>query len=89
LTTRQVNIQQFIDSAYQIPDVGKLELSWVPNDAFGGIKASNAEVEAHDSDGESSATIEGEEKSGENEVEEHGGAVDADMDVAEDEDQWL
>lgn len=76
--------------------MGKLQLAWVPNNAFGGVKGANVEVEAeaeaeaegHASDGESLATVGGEERS--RLVDEPmGGAVDADMDVAEDEDQWL
>ena len=62
-------------------------MEWVPNDAFGGVKSANAEAEAHDSDGESDATVEGEEKGAAEET--TGPVADADMDVAEDEDQWL
>ncbi|UPX10297.1 uncharacterized protein EKO05_0000964 [Ascochyta rabiei] len=90
----------FIDTAHQIPDVGKLDMEWVSNDALGGIKTAdadadantntntNAEPDALNSDAESAATVDGPDKrtvAAEDPV----GAPDADMDVAEDEDQWL
>jgi type III secretion system FlhB-like substrate exporter len=61
----------------------------VPNDAFGGVKSATVDVEGHDSDGESSGTVEGDGGKGAVAEELISGAADADMDVAEDEDQWL
>ncbi|KAJ4308798.1 hypothetical protein N0V94_009206 [Neodidymelliopsis sp. IMI 364377] len=81
--------ESFIDTAHQIPDVGKLELAWVPNDAFGGVKTATVDAEGHDSDGEFSGTVEGDGDKGAVAEELTSGAADADMDVAEDEDQWL
>lgn len=63
-------------------------MEWVPNDAFGGVKSMNAEAEGHDSDGESPASVKEEERVDFKE-EPTGAITDADMDVAEDEDQWL
>ncbi|KAF3041950.1 hypothetical protein E8E12_008582 [Didymella heteroderae] len=79
--------EAFIDTAYQIPDVGKLEMEWVPNDAFGGAKAAEGDAGGQDSDSESAA-VEARQESAVTD-EPAGAAVDADMDVAEDEDQWL
>lgn len=80
--------EQFIDTAHQISDVGKLEMEWVPNDAFDGVKNEDAEGGGHDSDGDSSATVKEEERD-ESTEEPSRDAADVDMDVAEDEDQWL
>ena len=77
---------QFIDTAYQIPDVGKLDMGWVPNDAFRGVKSAELEADGHGSDGESAASGKEENDAA---VEEPIKTEDADMDVAEDEDQWL
>lgn len=63
-------------------------MEWIPNDAFGGIKNTGAEAEGQDSDIESSAIVDGEDKGGAAE-EPMGVTADVDMDVAEDEDQWL
>jgi len=84
----------FLDESLSIPDVGKLDLAWVPNDAFGGLGATAMTTDAagapasieDDNDDDSSATI------GETDgkVEEHDGhGADADMDVADDVDQWM
>lgn len=62
-------------------------MEWVPNDAFGGVKSAGAEAGDHDSDAESSATVGDEQKAAAEEPME--ATADADMDVAEDEDQWL
>ncbi|KAJ4355143.1 hypothetical protein N0V95_003165 [Ascochyta clinopodiicola] len=81
--------ESFIDTAHQIPDVGKLDMEWVANDALGGIKTADANANAEpDSDAESEATIEGGDKRTVP-AEELVGGPDADMDVAEDEDRWL
>ncbi|KAJ4405348.1 hypothetical protein N0V91_005298 [Didymella pomorum] len=79
--------EAFIDTAHQIPDVGKLEMEWVPNDAFGGAKPAEGDTGGHDSDGES-VTVEVEQEGAATD-EPASAAADADMDVAEDEDQWL
>ncbi|KAF1924916.1 uncharacterized protein M421DRAFT_269127 [Didymella exigua CBS 183.55] len=79
--------EAFIDTAHQIPDAGKLEMEWVPNDAFGGAKAAEGDAGGHDSDSES-ATVEVKQENAATD-EPVGAAADADMDVAEDEDQWL
>ena len=93
----------FLDESLSIPDVGKLDLAWVPNDAFGGLHAAttttttdaaHASVEDgnddnDDNDDDSSATIgETDVKIEEHEGQQVGGA-DADMDVADDVDQWM
>lgn len=57
----------------------------MPNDAFGGAKPAEGDAGGHDSDGESSAEAKQEATTDEP----VGAAADADMDVAEDEDQWL
>lgn len=83
---------QFLDESRRIPDIGKLDLSWVPNDAFGGIKSSTEkpDVTVASDDGSSAAIGEQENNDGASaEVEQQGSAVDADMDVADDVDQWL
>ena len=62
-------------------------MEWVPNDAFGGAKAADGDAGGPDSDGESvTAEIKQEGAATDEPV---GAAADADMDVAEDEDQWL
>lgn len=63
-------------------------MEWVPNDAFGGVKNANAEAGSHDSDNESSGEV-AIKQEGAATDEPVGAAADADMDVAEDEDQWL
>jgi hypothetical protein len=99
--TRTNTAQVFYESN-NITDVGKLDVAWVPNDAFGGIKSITtttpeeaAAISNNDDDDASSATIgeqefkvdEGQDvKIKEEEVEQQG---DADMDVADDVDQWL
>lgn len=76
---------QFIDTANQIPDVGKLDMEWVSNDAFGGAKTAEEDTGGHDSDGESATLgVKQEDAATDEPV-----GADADMDVAEDEDQWL
>ncbi|OAL47644.1 hypothetical protein IQ07DRAFT_544651 [Pyrenochaeta sp. DS3sAY3a] len=80
----------FLDASHKIPDVGKLELSWVPNDAFGGIKTTNSAAEV--SDVESDNTIvEHEESAVAVKSEPHGSGseADLDMDVADDKDEWM
>ncbi|KAH7371142.1 hypothetical protein BKA66DRAFT_470221 [Pyrenochaeta sp. MPI-SDFR-AT-0127] len=85
--------EMFLDDSRNIPDVGKLELAWIPNDAFGGIKSStvtSAADNGNGSDDESSATIEELEKPvGPVEADQQGSGADADMDVADDVDQWM
>lgn len=62
-------------------------MEWVPNNAFGGAKPAEGDAGGHDSDGESAtAEIKQEGAATDGPV---GAAADADMDVAEDEDQWL
>jgi hypothetical protein len=83
----------FLDQSLRIPDVGKLDLEWVPNDAFGGLNPSTTTTDAAptgaEDDDDSSATV------GETDIkveEEDGqpiGVTDADMDVADDVDQWM
>ncbi|KAL6708105.1 hypothetical protein ACN47E_003539 [Coniothyrium glycines] len=86
--------EMFIDSSLHIPDIGKLELSWVPNDAFGGIKPSS-KPDNGASDDESSATMGEQDIKLENEqtikveFDQHANSNDADMDVADDVDEWL
>ncbi|CAE7028209.1 hypothetical protein CFE70_004058 [Pyrenophora teres f. teres 0-1] len=98
--------EMFLDESLSIPDVGKLDLAWVPNDAFGGLGATTTPtpttttdaapastgIKLEDDDDDSSATI-GE---ADGHAEEHagqqtgnGGGGDADMDVADDVDQWM
>lgn len=89
---------QFLDNSRQIPDTGPLELSWIPNDAFGGLPASTTtkytdadaslEIEASDDD-DSSHTIEDDDTKVKPEPEEDAHAADSDMDVADDVDQWF
>ena len=67
-----------------------MELSWIPNDAFGGIKSAapkQDDAAAGSEDGSSATVREGETDVGKVEMEEERG--DADMDVADDVDQWL
>jgi len=85
--------EEFLDQSLSIPDVGKLELAWVPNDAFGSLKSVTTTTDAsaanYDDDDDSSATI-GEQEIKVEEDEGHQmGGVDADMDVADDVDEWL
>jgi hypothetical protein len=94
LATKLIHRQQFLDQSLNIPDIGKLALAWVPNDAFGGLKAVTTTTEEeevaadNDDDDDSSATVGEHEIKGEEEqavkVE-----MDADLDVADDVDQWL
>jgi hypothetical protein len=84
----------FLDQSLNIPDVGKLDLAWVPNDAFGGLRsvttttdASNAHFEKDDDD-DSSATIGEQEIKTEEDEDRQMGGIDADMDVADDVDEW-
>jgi hypothetical protein len=89
----QLTHLQFLNESLNIPDVGKLALAWVLNDAFGGLKpitttTEEAAAAENDDDDASLATI------GEQEIkveEEQAVKVeaDADMDVADDVDQWL
>ncbi|KAJ4364519.1 hypothetical protein N0V83_009114 [Neocucurbitaria cava] len=106
--------EMFIDDSYDIPGVGVLDLAWVPNDAFGGIKSTegssnttatgnggrNGHFEAgssgdddddDDDDDKSSTTIgEHDDNAGGTDTEDHtADMADADMDVADDIDQWL
>jgi hypothetical protein len=99
----RTNTAQVFYESNNIPDVGQLELDWVPNDAFGGIKSittttpeeAAAAIDNNDDDDASSATVGEQEvrveddqdvKIKDEEVEQQG---DADMDVADDVDQWL
>ncbi|KAI4643407.1 uncharacterized protein J4E78_009876 [Alternaria triticimaculans] len=86
--------ETFLDQSLNIPDVGKLDLAWVPNDAFGGLKSvtttDDAPTALHDDDGDdSSATIGEQEIKVEEDEDRQMGGVDADMDVADDVDEWL
>lgn len=72
---------QFLDGAHAIPDVGKLELSWVPADAVGGVGSTTADDDGQASDEEVSEVKQEEQDDAE--------GVDVDMDVADDVDQWL
>ncbi|CAI9631861.1 unnamed protein product [Alternaria burnsii] len=85
--------EEFLDQSLSIPDVGKLELAWVPNDAFGGLKSVTTTTDAsaanYDDDDDSSATIGEQEIKVEEEEGHQMGGVDADMDVADDVDEWL
>ncbi|KAL5116157.1 hypothetical protein ACEQ8H_005933 [Pleosporales sp. CAS-2024a] len=88
--------ETFLDNSRRIPDTGPMEISWIPNDAFGGLPASTTTVHADTgpearaedgaSDGESSGTV-GEDVKDEDDEDEK--PADLDMDVAEDVDQWL
>lgn len=83
----------FLDQSLQIPDVGKLELAWVPNDAFGGLEpstttVSTAQARAEDDDDSSATVGEADIKDEEDDGQLIGGA-DADMDVADDVDRWM
>ena len=76
--------------------MGILDLSWIPNDAYGGIKSAPATSttnngETSDNDDDSSTTIgEQDNKASVAETEQQpANVVDADMDVADDVDQWL
>jgi hypothetical protein len=62
-------------------------MEWVANDAFGGAKPAGGEASGGESDGES-VTAEAKQEGAATD-EPVGAAADADMDVAEDEDQWL
>jgi hypothetical protein len=81
---------QFLDNSHKISNTGPLEFSWVPNDAFGGLKSTSTpnidDADFDTSDDESSATVAEEEF---DKREENQQAADADMDVADDVDQWL
>lgn len=88
--------ETFLDRSRNIPDMdGPLNISWVANEAFGGIKPTTTTVKdedmgphnLEDSDEESSVSVKEEKPGGEGV--EHGIAPDADMDVADDVDQWL
>jgi hypothetical protein len=93
------HIDQFLDSSRYIPDTGPLDLMWIPNDAFGGLAPStttttttpNNDIEvgldASDEDG-SSDTI-GEREDAIKVEDDDELQADADMDVADDVDQWL
>jgi hypothetical protein len=88
LSTAYLQIQ-FADASRSIPDAGgPLELAWVANDAFASLASTEAPADA--SDAESDATVAAEVKQEDDEVEERQKQEeDADMDVAEDGDQWL
>lgn len=62
-------------------------MEWVLNDAFGGAKLVEGDAGGDESDGET-ATVPVKQE-GVATDEPAGPAADADMDVAEDEDQWL
>ncbi|KAF1850533.1 uncharacterized protein K460DRAFT_372761 [Cucurbitaria berberidis CBS 394.84] len=85
--------EMFLDDSRKIPDVGILDLSWIPNNAFGGSQSTAATVSIDNdeaSDDDSSATIgEQNNKASGAETEQQPGHADADMDVADDVDQWL
>jgi hypothetical protein len=88
----------FLDQSRNIPDTdGPLETSWVPNEAFGGIKPTTTTIRDEDtgphhleeSDDESSGTIKEEHDGGRDEQSNAPDVMDGDMDVADDVDQWL
>ncbi|CCT61127.1 hypothetical protein [Plenodomus lingam JN3] len=86
--------EMFLDESLHLSDIGKLDFSWVPNDAFGGVRPTTSGAEEPDvSDGESSATVGEEGASAEIDdglkVEQEAEREDVDMDVADDVDQWL
>ncbi|KAG9195218.1 hypothetical protein G6011_00338 [Alternaria panax] len=85
--------EDFLDQSLNIPDVGKLDLAWVPNDAFGGLRSvtttNDASAAKYDDDDDSSATIGEQEIKVEEDEGHQTGGVDADMDVADDVDEWL
>ncbi|KAF2849777.1 hypothetical protein T440DRAFT_499643 [Plenodomus tracheiphilus IPT5] len=86
--------EMFLDESRNLSGVGKLDFAWVPNDAFGGVKTAARVEDADVSDGESSATVGEDEVKPETEggvvkIEQDDEAEDADMDVADDVDQWL
>jgi hypothetical protein len=86
--------EAFLDQSLNIPDVGKLDLAWVPNDAFGGLRSvsttNDVPTANYDDDGDdSSATIGEHEIKVEEDEDRQMGGVDADMDVADDVDEWL
>lgn len=96
------NKTQFIDTAHTIPDVGTLDMEWIPNDALGGIQSGGTDtgVDGGIGGGKTGGAGEGEAGNGDGEGDGEGDAtseagdvkgekVDEDMDVAEDEDQWL
>lgn len=88
----------FLDASRSIAGVGKLDFSWVPNDAFGGLTTAAAAAGGH-ADEAGGASDDGESSSAmieQDEVKTEGGVKvedededDADMDVADDVDQWL
>jgi RNA recognition motif-containing protein len=79
--TWKTDLWQFLDAAHAIPDVGKLELSWAPTDASGEVQSTTVDDDAQASDDESAKVKEEEQDAAE--------AIDVDMDVADDVDQWL
>ncbi|CAO2653565.1 Nn.00g029760.m01.CDS01 [Neocucurbitaria sp. VM-36] len=99
--------EMFLDESRSIPDVGILDLSWIPNDAFGGIvststtsTSNNVELggngqgsdngEFSSDDDDSSATVgEQDNKDAVETDQQPAHFADADMDVADDVDQWL
>jgi hypothetical protein len=81
----QTNIGQFLDGAHAIPDVGKLELAWVPNSAFDDMQSAEADDDGQVSDDESAKVKDEEQKAGDEGID----GADVDMDVADDIDQWL
>ncbi|KAF1937375.1 hypothetical protein EJ02DRAFT_385846 [Clathrospora elynae] len=86
--TERYQAEMFLDESRNIPDVGKLDVSWIPNETLDGIKPTAV---TSPSDDDSSATI-GEQDikiEGATDAEQQGSGADADMDVADDVDQWL
>ncbi|RMZ71923.1 ccch zinc finger and rrm domain-containing [Pyrenophora seminiperda CCB06] len=97
--------EMFLDESLTIPDVGKLELAWVPNDAFGGLEAfttttvtsggndaARGDDDGHDDDddGNDGNGSGGHQQQLKQEEQQMGsGGADADMDVADDVDQWM
>jgi hypothetical protein len=87
--------KQFLDASlsHSIPDASPLDLSWIPNDAFGGLKPSSTTLSTKNADPDSDT------ESLLDDVHEHNNTsdvlkideaqIDADMDVAEDVDEWL
>ncbi|KAF1912783.1 hypothetical protein BDU57DRAFT_550601 [Ampelomyces quisqualis] len=87
--------EMFLDASRSIPDVSPLELAWIPNDAFGGIKASTTTAPTKDTvDSDTESLLDERhdlnnttERVVEDDVPQ--AQPDADMDVAEDVDEWL
>ncbi|USP75408.1 hypothetical protein yc1106_02682 [Curvularia clavata] len=83
----------FLDNSLSIPDIAKLDVAWVPNDAFGGLTSTTTSCENptrfEESDDDSSATDGEANIKVEADDAEPVDDPEADMDVADDVDRWL